>query len=130
MGSASAPAGSGTTAAGPSRDPPRTLPGPATARTSTGSFRSFHAHPGLTFQGEIFRTGLSNRFVVHEHRLEVLDGLFQPLIELNLRLPVEELARQGDVRLALRRVIGRQWPAFDLRFRAGDGDDLLGELDD
>src|SRR5215213_11723825 len=53
----------------------------------------------------------------------------EPLAELDLRLPAQLLARERDVGLAHLRVVGRERLVDDLRARARDLDDLLGELE-
>src|SRR4051795_6362297 len=52
----------------------------------------------------------------------------QPLFQLNLGLPAEQLARAGDVRLPDLRVVHRQSLVHELALRAGDPEDDLGEL--
>ena len=57
-----------------------------------------------------------------ERPLEVLGGAGQPVAELDLGLPVEVLAGQREVGLALRRVVDGQRFVRDRRRRAGDLD--------
>ena len=52
----------------------------------------------------------------------------QAFLELDLRLPAEELARTGDVGLADLRVVDGQRLVDELALRAGDAEDGLGEL--
>src|SRR4051795_8447856 len=59
----------------------------------------------------------------------LLDGALQPLAQVDLRAPPQQLARQADVGLADLRVVGGQRLIDDLRARLGDLDDRLGELE-
>src|SRR4051812_23317931 len=68
--------------------------------------------------------------VVTELRAVRGERALEPLSELDLRLPTEQLLRQGDVGLALGRVVGGERLERDLRRRAGDVDHRLGELED
>src|ERR671933_215039 len=67
---------------------------------------------------------------LHTYRLptERRDHPAQTLVELDLRLPPEDRLRAGDVGLALLRIVDRQRLVDDLALRAGDAQDLLGEL--
>src|SRR3712207_2346723 len=59
----------------------------------------------------------------------LLDRALQPLAELDLGLPREDLLRSRDVRTALLRVVRGQSLVDDLRARARDGDDGLRQLE-
>ena len=61
---------------------------------------------------------------------EIIDRARDSFFEFHLRFPAENLLRARDVGLAHLRVVHRQRLVFDPRFRAGDADDLLGELFD
>src|SRR5947207_1746589 len=52
----------------------------------------------------------------------------QSFLELNLRLPAEELARPGDIGLPDLRIVDRQRLVDDLALRACDAQDGLGQL--
>src|SRR5512132_1934099 len=52
----------------------------------------------------------------------------QAFLELNLRLPTEELARTGDVGLPDLRIIDGQRFVDELALRAGDTENGLGQL--
>src|SRR2546423_12187846 len=52
----------------------------------------------------------------------------EPLLQLDLRLPAENLLRPGDVRLANLGIVDRERLVDDLARRAGDAEDGLGEL--
>src|ERR1039457_1901675 len=56
---------------------------------------------------------------------EIVDGLDEALFEGDLRLPLEQRPRAGDVGLADAGVVGRQRPVDDLALRAGHRDDRL-----
>src|SRR6187200_3193053 len=62
--------------------------------------------------------------------LERPQSAAQPLVQLDLRLPAEDLARARDVRLAHLRVVDRQRLVEDLARRAGRREDRLRELED
>src|SRR5688572_7956244 len=53
----------------------------------------------------------------------------EPFAQLDLGLPAELLARERDVGPAHLRIVGRERLVDDRRARAGDLDDLLGELE-
>src|SRR5919202_4924133 len=67
---------------------------------------------------------------LHTYRLptERLEHPAQALVEIDLGLPAEDLLRAGDVGLAHLRVVDRQGLVDDLALRAGDAQDLLGQL--
>src|SRR4029453_10330377 len=52
----------------------------------------------------------------------------QPFLELDLRLPAEELTCASDVRLADLRIVDGQGLVHDLALRPGDADHGLGQL--
>src|SRR5918912_1093715 len=52
----------------------------------------------------------------------------EPLLQLDLRLPAENLLRPRDVRLADLRIVDRERLVDDLARRAGHPEDGLGEL--
>src|SRR5256885_16300047 len=54
----------------------------------------------------------------------------QPLLELDLGLPPEDLPRAGDLRLAHLRIVDRQGFVDDLALRAGQLHHGVGELED
>src|SRR4051794_40485570 len=58
----------------------------------------------------------------------LLDGAPQPLAQVDLRRPPQQLAREADVGLADLRIVGGQRLVDDLRPRPGDLDHRLGEL--
>jgi hypothetical protein len=60
--------------------------------------------------------------------LEIGDGALQAGVERHARLPIEEVARSADVGAALHRVVDRQRPGLELRARADEVDDRLGQL--
>ena len=70
--------------------------------------------------------------LLRQQRLEAGDRPRQPLVELDLRLPTQVLARQRDVRLPLRRIVRRHRLFHDRGARAeeagaaGDEDLLAG----
>src|SRR5918911_2069436 len=68
---------------------------------------------------------------LHTYRLptERREHAAQTFVEVDLRLPAEDLLRPGDVGLALLRVVDRQRLVDDLARRAGDLEHLLRELD-
>src|SRR2546421_8261150 len=49
---------------------------------------------------------------------EIFDGLGDSFLELHLWLPSEDFSRPGDVRLTHFRIIHRQGPMLDRRFRS------------
>src|SRR5438045_8450755 len=59
---------------------------------------------------------------------EVLDRLFDPLLEFNSRLPPHDFSCAGDIWLAHLRVVHRQRLVFACRFRSSDSDDFFGNL--
>src|SRR6185312_13209994 len=59
--------------------------------------------------------------------LERRQSAAQPLVQLDLRLPAEDLARTRDVRLAHLRVVDRQRLVEDLARRPGRRQNGLGE---
>src|SRR3954452_16459337 len=59
----------------------------------------------------------------------LLDGPLEPLPKGDLGLPAQQLASERDVGLADLRVVGGERFVHDLRPRAGDVDDRLGELE-
>src|SRR3954449_13128200 len=59
----------------------------------------------------------------------LLDRQLEPVAQLDLRLPAEDLLGQADVRLADLGIVDRQRLEDDLGLRAGDLDHGLGELE-
>src|SRR4051794_1199749 len=80
----------------------------------------FSGVPGLPLTEPGARKGLDARFVERPP---------EPLPQLDLRLPAEDLASERDVRLADLRVVGRQRLVDDLRSGPGDLDHGLRELE-
>src|SRR5439155_17030797 len=62
-------------------------------------------------------------------RLPGLDPAAEPVLEVDLGLPAEQLARPGDVGAAHLRIVLRQRLEDDLARGAGDADAGLGELE-
>src|SRR6185369_4868030 len=60
---------------------------------------------------------------------EIGDRSLQALFERNLRLPLQDLLREGDVRPALARVVGGERLVDNLRFAADQLDREFGELE-
>src|SRR5438309_2151430 len=60
---------------------------------------------------------------------ELFEPAPQAFLEVDLRLPAEDLPRARDVRTALLRIVDRESLEDDLARRAGDADDGLGELE-
>src|SRR6476659_7345108 len=56
-------------------------------------------------------------------------GVAQPFVQRHARLPPEHPLGQGDVGLALRGVVDRQWLVDDLRRRTGYLEHLLRQLE-
>src|SRR5260370_40700649 len=63
--------------------------------------------------------------VAAQKAVEIGDGFGQPLVERHLRLPLELVARQRDIRAALHRIVDRQRLEDQLRLAADHCDDLL-----
>ena len=61
--------------------------------------------------------------------LEIRNGRLQPLPQRDVRLPAELLARERDIRLTLARIVGRQRSVHELRARARQVEDRLGQFD-
>src|SRR5438046_9959587 len=59
---------------------------------------------------------------------EILDRLFDSLLESHARLPAEDLFRTSDIWLANLRVVHWQWFVFDRRFCSGNTNNFVGEL--
>ena len=59
---------------------------------------------------------------------KILNGLLEAPLEGHLGFPPECIARQADVWLALGGVIGRGGAGLNLGSTAGEGDDLLGQI--
>ena len=68
--------------------------------------------------------------MVHIDGAEPLQGLDQAFAERDLWLPVQLAAGQGDIGLALRRIVGRQRPVDEFGLRAGQFDHQLRQLQD
>src|SRR5689334_8785495 len=67
---------------------------------------------------------------VAKHFVEIGDRLAQALVEADLRLPLQLLAREGDVGAALDRIVLRQRAVDDLGARARELDDLGRQFED
>src|SRR4029077_18474020 len=73
----------------------------------------------------------AHRVVAAQQAVEILDRLGETLLERDLGLPLELVARQGDVGAALQGIVDRQRPGLDeLRLAADQLYDLLGEMPD
>ena len=60
---------------------------------------------------------------------EIFKRPFQPFMPVYFWLPTQYLFRLCDVRLALLRIIGREWPEYQLRCASGQFDHLLGQFE-
>src|SRR5690348_15315118 len=89
----------------------KTWPFPAPCRFETAKTASAAdaAHPPVAFQETV----------------EIGDGPGEAGVERHLRLPLELLARQGDVGAALHRIVDRQRLEDQLRFAVHELEDLL-----
>lgn len=75
------------------------------------------------------RLFIRSELAVREGFFEIGDGGFEPLLELDAGLPMEERLGFGDVRAALLGVVGRERLEDNGGGRACEGDDLVGELE-
>lgn len=60
-----------------------------------------------------------------QKRLEIRDCVSQTLVQFDCWAPTEQLFGKGDIGLALSWIVFGQGPRDDLRFRAGDREDLF-----